>query len=244
MNRNYAANRELFLRTAPDSEAQSLRVAGRAGASTHGGEVGFDLAAEIYSNGLLLDVDPATDTVVDLGGGVAGPSIAYKLLHRRSTVISIEAEAGRHREANEWVKRARLESVIGIQLIHLSFLDSRLIPIWSKDGLRIFFNNYNGRMIDDRNTQQAVEMLLSERCCAGTVVVALDPLFSAYGGEWSYEVFQTAYCRGDFLWHSGNKVFHKFHKYTKKCNGLSDSVVRHHMKRPTAVVFDRMFYPA
>ena len=70
--------------------------------SSHGGEIGFDLAATVIFSPDFLNVQSG-DVYVDAGGGRGGTAIICKLINPRSRAVSVEIDKCRHEAGLEWL---------------------------------------------------------------------------------------------------------------------------------------------
>eukprot|EP00956_Cyclotella_meneghiniana_P036874 scaffold131539_cov43-Cyclotella_meneghiniana.AAC.11 len=194
-------------------------------------KIGFDLSCDILFSDDYLNVKTG-DTFVDLGGGRADPSIVLNLINPRVRAVSIEIDLAAHSEAEKWCDR--ISSSIGTwssvedkpELINTSFLDDQVKELMKLPRLKIWFNNYGGKMTrtpqggrgitSDLNVQSALENILNANCLEGTVIVSFDEMIGlGSGGDlWREEVQVFDAGKVDIDWYEGPRETNLY-RYTR-----------------------------
>ena len=193
-------------------------------------KIGFDLSFDILFSDDYLNVKTG-DTFVDLGGGRADPSIVLNLINPRVRAVSVENDPAAHSEAEKWCDRIRKES-IGTwssvedkpELIYASFLDDQVKELMKLPRLKIWFNNYGGKMTrtprggrgitSDMNVQSALEDILNANCLEGTVIVSFDEMIELRGDLWREEVQVFDAGEVDIDWYKGPRETNLY-RYTR-----------------------------
>lgn len=209
----------LYHKTQPQTDSRSTKRIQGGLTSSHGGEVGFALAHDIYFGSSLLNVRKG-DTVVDLGGGRGGPSIMCKLIEKGARVISVELEQERHNEAMKWWQRIEDGGTCSAspEFLNCSFLHLNE-QILSSPRLRLFFNNFNMVFaLDGENTQRKLEEKLSKLCKEGTIVVSTGEMFMARSDApfWKLEKFKSPVSSADIDWLTGASHHFSIYKYSRR----------------------------
>lgn len=193
--------------------------------ASHGGETGFDLTCHALFSPLYLNVKSG-DCYVDAGGGRGNTVIACKLVNPNVRAVSVEIDEERHEMAIQWnmriEKRVPWESSGPPEFILKSFLDENLVDdLWKKPGLKIYFNNFNMKMMsissrDEVGVQFQLENRLTKYCRPDTVIVSLEKMFMG-DNCWSEEFFYQVLGSTDLDWlSSSQKIW--IYKYTRKSN--------------------------
>ena len=200
-------------------------------------KVGFDLNHSI----LFLHLGIKTgDTFVDLGGGRADPSFVLSLLNPRVRAVSIEIDLEAHNEAKAWRDRISNTGTWESEedkpeLIHASFLENQVKEILKVPRLKLWFNNYGGKMTRtylggrgitaDLNVQSSLEDILSANCLEGTVLVSFDSMFinRSDNATWNEEVIEFSAGKVDIDWYESQRMT-KLYKYTRTSGNTNPTV--------------------
>ena len=182
--------------------------------SNHGGEIGGSLACEIIK---ILNLR-SNDTFGELGFGRGGFLIHVQLLHQNIACFGVENDETRFELSSDWM--AKILDHIAEKCIwwsgnrtvcpHFIFGDFSSESFWndyggeyfSREGLKLFLNNYNYHMLYSA-VQSLLEIYLTNVCPPRTIIVCLAKMFLDKKSNklWEMkEVFHHKQNDGDLSW--------------------------------------------
>jgi len=190
--------------------------------STHAGHLSVNVFVFMLMKKDLFDFfsdSMMNYTAVEAGAGPGYFSMVASILGGDSrSVLAIERDLSRFRRLCSWKDILRNEEGIDEKLlpdiIHGDFTRDidEFDHVIAKDRLAVYLNNYNNSLGD---AQTKLEQKLSA-CLPGSVVIALDPMFTS-DVNWREELFSTTVPRDHVSWmrKSHGTATLNFYKYTK-----------------------------
>ena len=188
--------------------------------SNHGGEIGGLLACKILK---ILNLR-SDDTFGELGFGRGRFLIRVQLLHQDVTCFGVENDKTRFGLSSVWMEK--ILNRIAEKCIwrdanstvcpHFIFGDFSGSVFWDehgreffrRQGLKLYFNNYNHHMLY-ASVQTLLENYLTVYCPAGTIVVSLAEMFLDKDSRpfWeNAEVHHHEQNHGDVSWSDGGGI--------------------------------------